>query len=155
MRSTAYRALLFGLALFGGPPGVSNVAAATPCASSGQPFPVTVTYEQPGVRRAESLTLRLVYPRDRVTLGPDASPDALSRRIEHKPANTIAAASAADGTLTLVLSRAQGFESGDLFTVRFDRCTESAPPTGEAFRCTVEAAGTASGSLTGGKCAVR
>ncbi|MCK6555803.1 hypothetical protein L6Q96_14700 [Candidatus Binatia bacterium] len=155
MRSTAYRAFLFGLALLGWPPGVREAAAATPCASSGQPFPVMVTYEQPGIRRAESLTLRIVYPSDRVTLGPSASPEVLSRRIEHKPANTIAAASATDGTLTVVLSRAQGFEAGDLFTVRFDRCTESAPPTAEAFRCTVETAGTASGSITGGKCAVR
>ena len=156
MHSTRLRSLLLTLSLLGGTPRPSLAdAPATPCIPSDGSLAVSIGYEQPGTRRAESLAIRVDYPADRVSMGHETAADDLLKRIEKKPANTIAGASATRGSLKLVLSRAAGFEPDDLVIIRFDRCTGAAAPPSDAFRCTVDAAGSRNGAVPEAACKVR
>lgn len=123
MRVSPFAGPVLGIALLTLP---HPVAAAEPsaatCTAGGQSASAVVVYEQPGVRHAESLTLRLEYPPVLVTLPDTGTSPELTKRLVKEPANTVVGASNKDGALRIVASRAQGFEPGDLLTVRFDRC---------------------------------
>jgi hypothetical protein len=115
---------------------------------------VQIAFVPPETRSASSVTIRLAYRSDALSLPGKGADTSVRDRITDLPSNALSAVNDLGYALRVVESGATDMTSGPLFKVAFDRCQDAAAVTLADVACVVEACGSQSGLVPGCRCTV-
>lgn len=122
------------------------------CTATAPPFIVQTSIALPTGRTASSVTVRLAYRSDRLSLPGKGADTSIRDRVTGFPSGTFSAVNDLGYALRVVASVANGIAPGPLFTAAFDPCQGAQAPTLADVACVVEGCGSQTGLVTGCTC---
>lgn len=125
-----------------------------PCSASGPAFPVQVAFTAPAETSPSSITVRVAYRSDVLSLPGKGADATVRERITGLPSEGFTAVNDLGYALRVVNTRATAISSGPLFKVSFDPCQGAAAPTLTDFACVVEGCGSSTGVILGCSCSI-
>jgi len=129
-------------------------AAAAECTTVAGSVTVAVHVQAPSQPKASAVTLVVSYPPTVAIPGRAADPT-VAARVQTSLTNATLAVNDSGHDLRVALARGTGIAAGQVLAIHFDRCDGKVPVTADSFKCRVEGAGSAAGTVQQVDCTVQ
>jgi hypothetical protein len=133
---------------------IATTPAVHHCTPAAAHRPLAVSFNAPADQEVTGLIVSLRYPSKGVSLPGTGADPSIAARVIDRPSDAVVAVHQRDDALRVVLSRAQPFVPGRLFTIDFDGCEGATTLTGADFACQLEGCANQFGKVDGCACSV-